>query len=74
MAHAIWTTEHVDFLASLHQQNLTQREMSVLMSKHFKMRVTVPHVTRLLSKMRLRGHEIFRDIPYHQNAARRQSD
>ena len=71
MPQAIWTTEHVDYLATLDHQNLTNQQMSVLMSKQFKMRVTADHVNRLLGKMRLHGHEFFRDIPYRVGNTRR---
>jgi hypothetical protein len=64
MPQTIWTTEHVDFLARLDHQRLSNQELAVLMSKHYRMRVTASHVSRLLSKMRLRGHPFFRDIPY----------
>jgi len=67
---ASWTTEHVDFLTSLHREGLSRREMSVLMSKNFKMRITPSHVGILLTKMRTPGHNFFRDISY-RTAARR---
>jgi hypothetical protein len=70
MPQAIWNNEHVDFLASLDHQNLTDQEISVLMSKQFKMRVTASHVSRLLGKMRLHNHEFFRDIPYRATGRR----
>jgi hypothetical protein len=64
MPKTIWMIEHVDFLAALDHQRLTNQELSVMMSKQFKMRVTADQVNRLLGKMRLRNHEFFRDIAY----------
>jgi hypothetical protein len=74
MAQSIWDTEHYDYLEQLAKDGeKTQFEMSVAMSKHFKMRVTQTHVQRMINNMRTPGHRFYRNLPYFAAGARRAS-
>jgi hypothetical protein len=72
MVQSVWTEEHYDYLEQLAKSGeKTQFEMSVAMSKHFKMRVTQTHVQRLINHMRTPGHRFYRNLPYATSGARR---
>ena len=70
MVKPIWNVEHADYLLSLVQQNLSSQEMSVRMSRQFKMRVTPAQVNSLLARMRRPSDPLYRAVPYRNRGSR----
>ena len=67
---SIWDTQHIDHLEELLRDDLSNDQMAIKMSKHFRFRITASNVNNLLHGMRQPFDPFYRNIPYRKRGIR----